>query len=298
MIQIRRFFFFLCLACGATSRAAAPVVQPMQLDSVVLGESITLRVNVTNPDGNLGSAKFYVSGPATRDPSNLGALSWPAAQLLQTATFSGAQASYTWQPPQAGSYMVTVVVANLSTTLVCPFETVLDRQVVPAMTVSNGTDTMIIDAGEIRTQENDLGFNIVVSGPTTSPSQPGGSLIFWSGGRIVLLPGFHATAGLDANGNSNLFWAAVDHNLNGLSDLEEMTSTAGDGIPDAWKVEHGLSIGTAYSQQYLAAYLGSYDPADSTATKSAPGGTQLVLKTPADGFYGVNTTTWAISSAN
>jgi hypothetical protein len=276
-----------CFVWLASACAAAPTVQGLQISSVILGGSVNLQASVNHSGGNLVSATFYVSGPAVRDPANLDAITWPTAQAVGTWTPSGSQVTpqVTWQPQQVGTYAVTVYVsdqaATASQTGIC--ECVSGQLTVPATTVASGTTSMDLYPGEILNQENDTSSNVVV--------QNGGNLIFWSGGRVDLKPGFHASTG-------SFFWAAVDHNMNGLSDVEEATSTAGDGIPDAWKVEHGLSIGVAYPQ-YRTAYLAGYDPSNKAATTGLPtdGSVQLVIKTPVNGYYGVNTSSWSISPA-
>jgi hypothetical protein len=277
------FVAVLCfLGLGATA-AAAPTIQPLQFDSVILGGAAVLQAYASDPGGTLTSATFSVSGPAVRDPANLGAITWPAFQQVGVVALSGTpdDAQVIWSPTQAGSYSVKVVVVGSSgtTTQYGYFETVVDRFTIPTGTsIGSGGNQMFLDSGEIRTQE---------SGTVTV--QSGGNLIFWAGGRVVLRPGFHAF-----NGSS--FWAAVDHNSNGYSDVEEATCTSGDGIPDAWKVDHSLSIGTSYPQ-YLAAYLGGYNPGDTSATLPLPTNPvcQLVLRTPSSEYYGVNTSTWTIT---
>jgi hypothetical protein len=274
------FFSGLAVAC-----AAAPAVQPLQLSSVVANSATTLQASVSDPGGNLVSATFYFSGPAVRDSSNLDAIAWPGAQLIGTVNLSGSQASpqITWQPTQPGTYTISVYIADQTTTSVQSgtIECVADRLVVPPVTVASGANTMYLDPGEIVTTENDTSTNVVV--------QSGGNLTFWSGGRVDLKPGFHATSG-------SFFWAAVDHNMDGYSDVEESTCTSGDGIPDAWKLDHGLSITTNYSNQpsIMAAFQASHT-ANGAIIKTAPVIGQLVLRTPTSGNYGVNTQTWAIS---
>lgn len=272
-----------CIGAVATSYAT-PVVQPLKLGSMVLGSLVTLQANVTDSSGNLVSATFIVSGPATRDSNNLGALNWPPAQVVGTVNISGSQATpqMTWQPPAVGSYMVWVQVADATTSATGsgPFETVPDRFTVPANTnIANGGSQMFLDNGEIVTAENDTASTVTV--------QSGGNLVLWSGGRVDLKPGFHAY-------NGAFLWATVDHDMNGYSDQEEATCTSGDGIPDAWKIDHGLAIGINYSSQpqYKAAYLASLTAGRPTNATTSNG--QLVLRTPASGYV-VNTQSWSIS---
>jgi hypothetical protein len=283
----RSFIIALALLGLAAAAPAAPVVQSLQFNSVILGSATTLQASVTDPGGSLVSATFYVSGPAVRDSLNLGAISWPTAQLVGTVGLSGSSGTtppVSWQPPQIGTYTVTVYVADqtATTSQAGTLECVTGRLVIAPLTIASGVNRMFLHTGEILTTENQVSSNVV--------AQNGGSLIFWAGGRVVLKPGFRATTGA-------FFWAAVDHNMNGYSDIEESTCTSGDGIPDAWKVDHGLSILVNYSSQpqYLAAYRGGYDPTNTAATGTLPANTQLVIRTPSSGYYGVNTSTWAIS---
>ncbi len=275
----------LWLAGAAAAQAAVPAVQLGPFDSLDLssGQNITLLASASDADGHLVSATFYAAGPATRPAASLGMLTWPSAQLLGVVSLSGGSAApqFSWRPTQTGSYAVTVVVATLtsSTTKVAYFEAVADRYTMPnPTTVASGADLMFDDPGEIRTPENDSAPNIVV--------QNGGNLILWAGGRVDLKPGFHAY-------NGSLFWATVDHDMDGYSDMEESRCTSGDGIPDAWKIDHGLSIGTNYSNQpqFLAAYLAS----KGAASQPNPSTYQLVIRTPSNGFYGVNPQNWAIT---
>jgi hypothetical protein len=292
-MKARPFFIVPLLALGLVAAcAAAPVVQGLQFNSVVFGGSATLQAGVTDSGGNLLSATFYVSGPATRDPANLNAITWPQYTSVGVVTLSGSSGSpqITWRPLQIGTYSVSVTVADQtsSTTQVGTFECVADRlsvgPVAPAtvLTIASGIVTAYGDPGEILTAENDTTSNVV--------TQSGGSLIFWSGGRVDLKPGFHACAG-------SFFWAAVDHNMDGYSDVEQSTCTSGDGIPDAWKVDNGLSIAVNYSgqPQYLAAYQASVN--GNGVVRALPSGSgQLVLRTPPNGNYAVDTTTWGISN--
>ena len=280
-----RGFAALSLLGFVATCAAAPTVANLRIDSVVLGGNATLHADVTDPGGTLVSATFYVSGPAARNAQNLGAITWPAAAQVGVVNLSGTQGSpqITWQPSQVGTYSVSVYVADQAATSIQSgtFECVSGRLVVPPVTIASGYSTMFRNDGEIVTTENDSSPSVV--------AQSGGNLVLWSGGRVVLKPGFRAS-------NGAFFWAAVDHNGNGYSDVEEATCTAGDGIPDAWKIDHGLNIAVAYPQ-YLAAYLGGYSPTDPAAANTNPSSStfQLVLRTPSNGYYGVNTSNWTIT---
>ncbi len=277
--------------------ASAPAIQPLQFDSVIIGGAAVLQAYVSNPGGTLSSATFSVSGPAVRNSASLGAITWPAFQAAGTVNFSSgvssASPSVTWSPAQTGSYMVQVVVVGSSgtTTQYGYFETVADRFIVPTGTsIGSGADQMILDPGEIRTYEND----------TQPPSswvlvQNGGSLIFWSGGRVDLKPGFHAA-------NGSFFWAAVDHDMNGYSDVEEATDSDGDGIPDAWEIDHGLNPLDPTDASLINPDTGLTNlqtfKSEHKLLPTVDAGVQLVLRTPSNTFYGVNTSSWAISGAS
>ena len=97
---------------------------------------------------------------------------------------------------------------------------------VTQLTVEGGQSHIVVDSGQILTAPNPSATMVQV--------QNNGTLIFWSGGGVHLEPGFRAASG-------SFFWAAVDTDMNGYSDQEEITDTDGDGMPDAWEVDHGLN---------------------------------------------------------
>ncbi len=279
------FVAVLCfLGLGGTA-AAAPTIQPLQFDSVILGGAAVLDAYVSDPAENRSGTTFSVSGPAVRNPLNLGAVTWPGFNPVGPVNLYDPPGvlRVIWSPPQIGTYMVRVVVVGSSgtTTQYGYFETVVDRFTVPTNTIiESGDNQMFLDSGEIRTQESDT------QPPSSVLVKSGGNLIFWAGGRVALKPGFWAKTG-------SFFWAAVDHDMNGYSDVEEATDSDGDGLPDAWEIDHGLN---------------PFDPSDADSTNlqkyhsghqlvptSGTEGFQLILRAPSNAFFGVNTNTWAIS---
>jgi hypothetical protein len=275
------FVAVLCFLGSAAARAAAPTVQAIQIDSAVMGGNAVLSADVRDSDGDLVSTTFFVAGPGVDGSIVAGAVSVSGTQAFPQVL---------WSPPQAGIYTVWVQVFD-STDMgsqVGTFESAPTRLVVPPVTIGSGGNTMYLDSGEIVTTQNDTSANVV--------AQSGGNLIFWAGVRVVLKPGFHAY-----NGSS--FWAAVDHNMNGYSDLEEATDSDGDGMPDAWEIDHGLNPFSSADASLdsdgdgltnLQEYQSGRDPHNAADS----GSIQLVLRTPSNVFYGVNTSNWAISNCS
>ena len=180
-----------------------------------------------------------------------------------------------WRPPLVVSSLC-VSVALASTT-------------VTQLTVEGGQSHIVVDSGQILTAPN--------PSATTVQVQNNGTLIFWSGGGVHLEPGFHAASG-------SFFWAAVDTDMNGYSDQEEITDTDGDGMPDAWEVDHGLNpiVNDAIADldgdglSNLNEYLTHRNPNDPADAKALPSGVQVVLRTPSSQYYGVAPGTWAIAA--
>lgn len=152
------------------------------------------------------------------------------------------------------------------------------------VTLASGQTKVVSDAGEITTAESS-------SGPTVKV-QSGATLVLWSGTDVVLNPGFQSEEG-------SYFWGAVDHDMNGYSDMEEQQQNFIPGVPDAWLADHGVNLSAPVATwahtpaEYLAAYLGGYDPA--AAGASLPASFTLVLPTPGGQYYSVTTDGWAIS---
>ncbi|MFT3870775.1 MAG: hypothetical protein QM715_20170 [Nibricoccus sp.] len=269
------------LGVTISAQAAAPTVQSISVDSIQLGENTDLRTTVADADGDLAFVAFYASGPGISGWLHLGD---------RNVSGSSALANLIWQPPQAGAYTLLVEVHDTvgSASTQRTFEVYAGKLVIAPVTIANGVNRMHQYSGEIVTTENASSANIVV--------QNGGNFILWSGGRVTLKPGFRAEAG-------SQFWAAIDHNMNGYSDLEEATDTDGDGMFDAWEVDHGLNMlvndaggdldqdGTTNLQEFLA----GRNPNDRSDSAGLPASVQLVLRSPSGQYLGINTTTWKIT---
>jgi hypothetical protein len=153
------------------------------------------------------------------------------------------------------------------------------------LTVSNGQSRFIEDFGQIQTVQNDTATTVAV--------QSGGSLILWSGNKVVLKPGFHASTGA-------FFWGTVDSDMNGYSDAEELQQNFIPGVPDAWLADHGVNLSApmsswAYAPSvYLAAYMGGYMPG--SAPGGGGGGSYPVVLVTASGNFGVQPSAgWALN---
>lgn len=269
----------LCLLGVSVARAALPTVNTLRVDSIPLGENAVIRTDITDTDSDLDYFTVYIVGPGLSDWLSLGNIN-----------ISGSHATpeQTWHPTAIGLYTVRVVAHDLSgtTTRDTTFEVFAGKLFISPVTIASGVNRIHQYDGEIVTTENPTTANVIV--------QSGGNLILWSGGRVTLKPGFHAQAG-------SFFWAAVDHDMNGYSDVEELQQNFIPGVPDAWLADHGVNLSTPISTwahtaaDYLAAYQGHYDPSDSKAKLPLPADYQLVLRTPSGQCYGVKTSTWVIS---
>ena len=208
------------LAINSVTFAAAPVVTSVRAESVVQGEGTVLKATVTDADADLDYLRFQVAGP------NISG--W---QLMGDVLVSGSNASaeLPWTPSTPGIYTFKVTAYDLSTAADAQstFEVFTGRRLIRNVTIGNGVSRLFGETGEILTEETSPHANVV--------SESGGTMIFWSGGRVTLKSGFHAKPG-------SFFWAAVDHDMDGYSDMEESTDTDGDGIPDAWEVDHGMNM--------------------------------------------------------
>lgn len=244
---IRRGIVALLALSSFSLYAASPTIQLTKPASVVVGESVLFHADVADTDGNLQSTIFYVAGP--------GISGW---QTVATRAVSGASAAseVSWSPSTAGVYTLRVDVVDSTTgsSAQAVFEAFAERKIVTSRTLASGTGQLITSTGEIQTQENQSGISVYAAS--------GSNLVLWAGGRIVLKPGFKAQSG-------SFFWAAVDHNNNGYSDMEEATDTDGDGLPDAWEFDHGLNMLNAadaawpapgLGMSYLQAYQAGKDP--------------------------------------
>lgn len=279
---------WLLLSVGAASiaHAAAPTVTLLKVDSVLLGEAAPIHVEVADTDANLQRIDFYVSGPGIS-----GEFLWA------TSTVSGASAvvDRTWTPSQLGYFTIraaavdtTSATSSLSRTL----ESFAERRTVQDAIFQSGTTNVFSAQGELLTKENTSATNL--------DAQSGSTVILWAKSRVRLKPGFRARAG-------STFWAAVDADMDGYSDVEEATDSDGDGMPDAWEFDHNLQVfvndaagdldGDGMSN--LAEYQAGRDPNNRNDGPGLPGGVQLVLRLGSQTspiYRGVNTTTWAIST--
>lgn len=212
-----------CLSMAAAARATSPAVQSVSASSVTIGESTVLHAEVSDADADLAYVAFYVSGPGISGELHVGDLN---------VSGSSAKADLPWKPNQIGTYTVRLEVADGSTPGTVSsqntFEVFTGKLIISPVTIASGVNRIHQYTGEILTTEDTTSAKVVV--------QSGGNFILWSGGRVTLKPGFHAQAG-------SFFWAAVDHDMNGYSDLEEVTDVDGNGIPDAWEVDHFGRIG-------------------------------------------------------
>lgn len=272
----------LCIAMMAlpwmAASAAAPSVNSFSATSAMIGQGTVLTATVSDPDSDLDYVAFYVSGP--------GETAWVHIGNLDVSGTSGT-AKLNWVAGQTGAYAARAVVYDLTASAArdATFDVFVGQLVVPAVRLRDGENRIYEYPGEVVTTENTSAGSVVV--------ESGGNLVLWSGGRIVLKPGFRAEHGAS-------FWAAIDHNMNGYSDLEEATDTDGDGMFDAWEMDHGLNPiandaggdldGDGTSN--LAEFIAGRDPrnrADGGVSVSA----SLVLRTPS-GNLGINTATWEI----
>jgi hypothetical protein len=269
-----------------SARAAVPGIY-YTVDSFYLGSSVTFAPTVADDDMDMDYVTFSVSGPGVTGWSTLSPdINVPS--VGQPAQQTGVTVSKSWTPSVPGLWTVSITVHSLngSATLNRTFD-VLEAGIrtINPVTVGSGSSQIFQYSGEIVTATNNSGDSVVVDS--------GGALILWSGGRIKLEPGFKAKAGV------SLFWAAIDHNMNGYSDMEELQQNFIPGVPDAWLADHGVNLSLPMSSwaytpaQYLAAYQGGYDPSytNAASTTTYP----LVLRAPSGQYYGVQTSTWAIT---
>lgn len=276
----RLIFILLGLAPGL-SRASTPVVRNFSTSSVYLGESPVVTVTVRDSGGDLASTTFSVSGP--------GVIGW---QDIGSSSVTGAQAtvqiSWTPAPLLPGLYTARVIVSNhdpnQQAIALQTFDVFAGTETLVPFTIQNGSVQMFTFAGEIVTTTDTASHSTVV--------QSGGDVILWSGGRVKFEPGFHAQSG-------SFVWAAVDHDMNGYSDVEEQQQNFVSGVPDAWLVDQGINLMQPKSEwrysdaQLQAAYAGGYKPSD--VTNTAPQGFGVVLKTPG-GYYGLDPNNGALTA--
>ena len=276
------FTLVLGLLTGAVCAAQTPVVQSLTATNVALGAGAsTFQAQVSDAGNNLTQVVFLIAGP--------GISGW---QTVSSQTVSGASASpsTSWTPSQAGTYTLQLNATDTNTTVSSQttFEVYIGQMTVGAVTVASGVNRIYQYGGEIVTATSTSGDNVV--------AQSGGNLILWAGGRVKLEPGFHAMEG-------SYFWAAVDHDQNGYSDVEETECHYIAGVPDAWLVDHGFNLSTSVSSwgytaaQLLAAYQGGYNPSDIPNVTKPVSANILVIRMPSGAFYGVTPGSWSIATS-
>ncbi len=197
----------------------------VQAQSIVSGERVVL--NASSNNASIDFISLFASGPGiANDRIHIG-------DLLLTG--NSAHGELVWTPPGIGTYEIATVAYHVESPPAPPttigtaqtsFEVFAGRRIIRNVTIESGNSRLFIESGEILTAESSPTPNVI--------AENGGTMIFWAGGRIVLKPGFHAKSG-------SFFWAAVDTDNDGYSEMEEATDTDGDGMFDAWEVDHGLN---------------------------------------------------------
>ena|SRR5688572_26929712 len=98
----------------------------------------------------------------------------------------------------------------------------LPKHTVPAQTIGNGQSLDVVHYGEI-----DTSGSVLV--------QNAGEAVFWSNSKVTLKPGFRALPS-----GTGLFWATIDSNFDGFTDMEAATDSDGDGIFNLWELVYGM----------------------------------------------------------
>jgi hypothetical protein len=220
-----RLLLLGCCLATATNFLRADANTSVQADSIVSGEQVILRASSSN--ASIDFISLFASGPnIPNSPAHLGYLFLSGNE---------AHGEFVWTPPATGTYEISTIAYHVepspaAATVVGTAQTTFDvftgRRIIRNVTIANGVSRLFAESGEILTGESSPVANVI--------SENGGTMIFWAGGRLVLKSGFHAKPG-------SFFWAAVDSDNDGYSEMEEATDTDGDGMFDAWEVEHGLN---------------------------------------------------------
>ena len=281
---------------SSIAHAALPVVS-VSVTTFYLGNSVTITPWMADADADMDYATFAVSGPGTNGFQPIGGnVSVPGAGT--SAQQSGVTVQQNWTPTLPGLWTLQVTVHSLNGTnsATCTFDVLAGTRTISPMVLTAGTSQLLSYEGELVTTTN--------TSARVVDAQSGSNLILWSGGRIKLEPGFHAQSGT-YNGTGTMFWAAIDHNMDGYSDIEETQQNFVSGVPDAWladmaltdsgiKLGHPLSTWSYTAAQLQTAYHNGVKPADAanaTSTKVY----SLVLATPS-GFFAVKPDSWTITS--
>jgi hypothetical protein len=285
--SLRGAVLFAASLLGVISaRAAAPTVS-LTVDSFYLGSAVIFSPTVADADADMDYVTFAVAGPT---PSSSWSTLSPDVNVPGAGTAAqqnGVSVAKSWTPSLPGLWTVCVTVHSLngSTSVNRSFDVLAGTRTLNPLTVPNGSNQIYTYAGELVTATD--------TSTSTTNVESGGNLILWSGGRVKLEPGFHAKEG-------SFFWAAVDHDMNGYSDQEELQQNFISGVPDAWLVDQGINLSTPMNTwgytaaQLLAAYQGGYKATD-IANASKTTTFALILTTPS-GTYGVQPgSNWAIS---
>ncbi len=283
-LQLFSLSALLCLS----AHAAAPQIVSLRASPVSAGQTLEIIAEVTDSDNppDLDYINFYIKGPSDA-----------IFQLVGSANINGPRDHATARYPVGNAYGLYTVKATAydlttSTTVETQTEVYSGSYTIPPLTIANGEAKLITSPGP----NGELLTTATTNGAPTTQVQSGGTLVLWAGGRITLKAGFHALPG------SN-FWAAIDHDGDGYSDLEEQQDTDGDGMFDAWEVDHGLNMlandaaldpdndGFTNLQEFLAGTNpqdhktrptgppggGAYQP---IAPPTGPSGYDVILKLP------------------
>ncbi len=329
--------FSLALAAAlavapAAAAAASSVATQNKVEPPLLGDPTALPVAPSAGDSNLQAVSFSVSDPGSPgwqllgsgavskveppllgDPTvlpaapaagdiNLKAVSFnvsdsgvPGWRLLGSGAVSKNTGSGGRGRASVGTdtYAVQIQVDGLLTSAASATTTAqvfTEPQIIQGVNLAAGTIQVFRADGEIQTKVNTTGSEVV--------AQSGSTLVLWARNRVALMPGLRAASG-------SIFWAAVDADMDGYSDVEEATDSDGDGMCDAWEFDHGLDPFSAAdatlnpdndSRNNLAEYLAGTDPFNAADGASLPSGYQLVLRLPSNGYVGLRASDWSLTT--
>jgi hypothetical protein len=200
--------------------AAVPSIQNFSATSVVNGQPVVFTIHVADADGDLDYLDLSVSGPGT--------FGWQHLVRLEINGTSDTS-SFSWPTYFTGTYTVKATAFDLgsSVSVLRSFEVYPSSYTVSARTLQPGANQMVSSYGVLVTEESSASVPVI-------DIMPGANFILWSGGRVTLKPGIRVRAGAS-------FWGAVDHNMDGYSDMEESIDSDGDGLFDSWEIDHGFN---------------------------------------------------------